>query len=797
MAAGGVCTEGTSTSSTHQTILPPMLMNLNPFQAVNQDGAARRFERALARHRSGTARLRRRLDGRRSRTDLRTWLDTVHGAWRAWRSVEGGRRDGATRSAGHRLATAFSCGVGVLLIAFALLFAVGYLHQTPELTRSQIAAGRMGMVLDPAGRLLGGTRPKDTPAGALQEQGYFFGPSPPVLRAAVLRLEDRGHGQGGWLRPCDLPWAQVIWRWLRSGGTAGGSTITMQLARQLNGYGDESGLWAKLLRKPQEMGAACRLHAQLPAELGRDAAVDLYTSIAPMMQGSGTLRGATAAAYAMWGLAPTDLTAAQQILLAASVKRPIVLPRPGDLDVACDAVWPVAGNPRRDVSAAAARPARVNQCRTLHRALAVAPQLLRGPALETALVELRRYQADGLHADNPFDLESPQVLINIERRGRQFMAPLQGELQREAAQYADSRAPLRTSVDGVVQQRFVQDQQLLLRQIQRSRDGERAICLPLTGPRAGPPRQACGMQIDGELAAQRLGLKVDLRSGAMQVFDIAGAVQLDTPLAMASLAKLPILVAAIAAGESADSTWCPRRALAAGGRPLRRVGRPEIGYTDAECRDPARRPTLERSTADSDNLALLELARHLGQPALQRALEALGLDAADDGTAPQLPYELAFGTWTASPRQVLAAWQALVAVAYGLEVDGEAPRVVQGAQAGTASRVRTLRQLLAHEGQRAELRRLLEAPVRLPGGTLSGLSGEIVAGKSGTAVSRAVDPDRQPLLHSMAAVAYRPHDGSITFWWIGSPRPDVPLALRHTPAALLQPLHRGLLRAGP
>jgi len=101
--------------------------------------------------------------------------------------------------------------------------------------------------------------------------------------------------------------AQAIWhRQIVSGG----STLTMQVARLLEGSG--TGQWGPKLRQ-------VRLALALERRLGKDQILDLYLKLAPF---GGNLEGARAASLGYFGREPLRLTAAQAALLVALPQSP-------------------------------------------------------------------------------------------------------------------------------------------------------------------------------------------------------------------------------------------------------------------------------------------------------------------------------------------------------------------------------------------------------------------------------------------------------------------------------------------
>lgn len=81
-------------------------------------------------------------------------------------------------------------------------------------------------------------------------------------------MENRNYFAGGWHNFCGLDIA-TLKRWIVNPGS-GGSTLSMQLARQLKQpeWGNESSFLQKAWRKGMEIGASCRLYNALAERRG-------------------------------------------------------------------------------------------------------------------------------------------------------------------------------------------------------------------------------------------------------------------------------------------------------------------------------------------------------------------------------------------------------------------------------------------------------------------------------------------------------------------------------------------------
>jgi penicillin-binding protein 1C len=101
--------------------------------------------------------------------------------------------------------------------------------------------------------------------------------------------------------------AQAIWN---GEFVSGGSTLTMQVARLLEGGG--TGRWGPKIRQ-------ARLALALERRLGKGDILNLYLKLAPF---GGNLEGVRAASLSYFGKEPTRLTAAQSALLVALPQSP-------------------------------------------------------------------------------------------------------------------------------------------------------------------------------------------------------------------------------------------------------------------------------------------------------------------------------------------------------------------------------------------------------------------------------------------------------------------------------------------
>lgn len=140
----------------------------------------------------------------------------------------------------------------------------------------------------------------------------------PVERASVdprylemlIAYEDRGFADHG-----GIAWTSMLraaGQFVGAGGNvvSGGSTLTMQVARLIEGQPTRN-LWGKLRQM---------VHAsQLEQHLDKSAILDLYLTLAPF---GGNIEGVRAASLAYFGKEPTRLTTAEAALLVALPQSP-------------------------------------------------------------------------------------------------------------------------------------------------------------------------------------------------------------------------------------------------------------------------------------------------------------------------------------------------------------------------------------------------------------------------------------------------------------------------------------------
>lgn len=131
----------------------------------------------------------------------------------------------------------------------------------------------------------------------------------PLYLQALLAYEDRWFRWHPGVNPLAL--LRAAGQWLRSGGiVSGGSTLTMQVARILEG-GQTRSLPAKLRQLARAL--------QLEARLSKDRILQLYLERAPF---GGTIEGVEAASWAYLGKPAAQLSHAEAALLAVLPQAP-------------------------------------------------------------------------------------------------------------------------------------------------------------------------------------------------------------------------------------------------------------------------------------------------------------------------------------------------------------------------------------------------------------------------------------------------------------------------------------------
>lgn len=702
------------------------------------------------------------------------------------------------RSAAFRRLALVAAGVSVTSVSLAATaISKGYIENPEKLWETRISERTQSPIYGRDNTLIGSVGAQQSNLSADQAREYAYiplqGDLPQTYLNGLLKMENQNYLEGGWRNVCGLDIPATLKRWVVNFG-AGGSTLSMQLARELKQpeWGHETNFFQKIERKFEEIGASCRLHNMLTSKGGDDAFLKMYASYAPTFQGNGTLRGIEAGSRIVFDVAPHDLTDAQQLILAAAARKPLTLLPPGASAVDCNLVYPKQDNPFFDPEIAKANVARAVQCQVTNRALFRAHDVLQGDRLEVALRELRIYQKSGIQPANPFQPIPAKRLINLASRTAATMpAGLLSKIKQEAEDGAISPGePLYVTMDAVEQHQFQLAFIKALDQIQRTPSMQRTLCLPLVSDSDHPVNlPACGEPHDEVKSADVLAVKVDTTSGGLKEMYASSPLLMNSKQSIGSTAKWIVIAAALAEGYEPSAPLCPKTAWD-GDRRLKRVAVPEYGYDN--CGNGRHLMTLEHATATSDNLAYYQLAQKIGGERLSAAASALGLGESVGSS--NLAYELSFGSYGATPRDLISASQALIAVAYGIKTSGQAPRALSNTMDEANPIVAALNELLPRQAQRDSLRQLLEAPVRTDGGTLAFLKTQVTAGKSGTVQSTVKAPDGRLYNHGKISVTYQQNQNALSLFFVGAPLPSIPLAQHDISAKALMPAYIQLLK---
>lgn len=664
----------------------------------------------------------------------------------------------------------------------------GYLAHDPDWVRARLADRQGNGLFDRDGALIGALYPAGTRIDT-QAFGYVAQrePLPALYRALLLHLEHQHHDS--WRNVAGTDLFSLAQRAVT--GSGGGSTLAAQLAKQLAEPEERrsDNLAMALVQKAQGLGITAAVHQALG---GPQGVLDAFVSYAPVVQINGTTRGADAGSRVQFGLPLAKASAAQQALLASEVQRPLALADAAAFAPGCAALRAMA----HAAAVEAGRDTVVarGQCQTLARArVALKAVLPAGPELDQALEQIATWEREGIRPVDRFAPLPTRRQVNLSALTQSVLGP---DLLHHVAREADALdlprgSPIMLSFSGDEQSAFRGEVQAALAAIDAAPTSRELLCVTLSA--ASGPRHCARVPAGYARADVLLGRVRVVDGGFTRLFHTSSAAW-DQPRQAGSIAKLPIAVAAMAAGYTADSRVCPRAART-GGRPLRRDSRvAPYGYRNCEGHE----MPLYEAFATSDGLAFFDLARQLGPQRLLAAATALNL-ATDDEVHAHPAFTLAFGTLRVKPAQMLEAGQALFALAHDLRVRAGAPNLLTVANvAGEAGRPLAYDQLAAllpGTGQREELLRLLQAPVQHRRGTLHSLAGDgIDSGKTGTTSSAfSPAPGQNPYVQSKLALTYQPRDRTVALAVVAGPEPQ-PLGQSHLPGDLFNPLRRALVR---
>jgi Transglycosylase len=154
-------------------------------------------------------------------------------------------------------------GLGAGLVMAAGMAVEGYATYDDAFWHRRIQERTQSPIFSDDGTLIGSVGLSNSTLSAAAAPDYAFVPFqgaaklPATYEAALLWLENRNYRQGGIHNVCGLDLPSTAKRWLTS-FNAGGSTINMQLARNLirPDWAHEENRVQKLVRKFREIGAA-------------------------------------------------------------------------------------------------------------------------------------------------------------------------------------------------------------------------------------------------------------------------------------------------------------------------------------------------------------------------------------------------------------------------------------------------------------------------------------------------------------------------------------------------------------
>ena len=727
---------------------------------------------------------------KQSFSDLHSTATSVRIALRNW----GGLHRVGLRRAGIGLVAAASAavfaGIGVAITA--------YVNHDPLVLERSVATRRFSGVYDLPGNLVAAVGDGTLDVESSRKFAYIpLESAPPeIFKRAVLVREDRSFDEQGPFHLCGTNLLNLPIRWFTSGVRAGGSGLMLQATKQVlePEWGKAEGLLESAYYKAVQLGVSCRLWEQLVSEGGPDKVFEFYASIAPLIQGGGSVRGLQAGSYVMQGVAPGELSKTWQLLFAAALKQPIVLGQDPRADIACENVFPASHNPAFDGRLATDNAVRANHCAVIARAIHAAKLVLEGPEQREVITALEALRKTGLIAANPFSTSTPgKRIVNLTARTQAVMgAPLTTRLVADLKSldgfgYGDR---IDISMDMAKNADFAKAVRAGLSQAEKSGNGQRKLCLNLLPSSPRPFNPECGVPtgVTAEHApAETLAVSLKIRNGQTAQFFATTPSLADLQLGLGSISKLVALGAAMESNIGPDSQWCARQ-VRDGVRLLKRVGNRPFGFTAAECAAGHGLVSLEQAVAASDNLAFAELAKTIGEDKLRKWVDRLGFKA---NSGEPLWYAVSFGTLVASPLQVAAAYRALVAVATGIQAKGKAPSLITTDMPSDDLMTVAVGAAIPSATARANLLQLLEAPVKdQKVGTLRYLTGNLAGGKSGSSQSPSLDVNGHHNAAHKWIVGHR--DSFIHLFVVASPAPRSPLALHDIQASTFFPAQRPL-----
>jgi len=645
-------------------------------------------------------------------------------------------------------AKAAAVALGTAATASAALAAsvasYGYVKADDAYFQRAVSAGRATAIFDSGDRLAGVLLPPDLKGDDKLNKAYvpLDGPIPEVWANAVIYMEDRDFGS--W-RPCQVSWLGMVIRPILSGGAAGGSSISMQVARNLAERHDRT-----LMGKLREIGEACASVSWLKAQgKGSQELLRIYAEQVPLIQGNGVLLGIEGAAWVLFKRPASQLTAGQQLLLAAATKRPYPLLTAEALETPCLRARQVPFNElvAAGVKESAAKSRRL-WCKNIERARRAAPHVLQADQLQTALAEISEVEKVG------FDLSGAEWK-SVDQRRLGNLALRTTVLLPEVAlavlkKDAEQRKPTRTGEISRVSIRVNSAEQVVFARefggalAEADLRGRDRLCAgfltPLTSNSRSP---ACPVASShgAESRALVLALRADLQTGALRTAYSSPGFEIDAPAQVGSLAKIPLALAAVLAGLDPEDRFCPLAARIDGRQLARSNQASRHGLSEVQCKDRANLITLREASATSDNLAWLKAAEKIGEERIREAMQFMGwsIPRHNDSSLGRevdqaASYATAFGSVVESPRSVVNGVARVAALAYGLPLPSPL-HVLNGLESSGEA---VLPHLALSPAAQASLRVLLEAPVQHPRGTLTFIGAKHdgwIAGKTGTTLA--------------------------------------------------------------
>ena len=662
-------------------------------------------------------------------------------------------------------------------VAFAsTVIAQAYQEKTSAQWADALATGQMVPIQSNSGALMGGSPWRNTPGLDYQALGFLSDDgsrTPALFKAMLLALEDEHYGS--WREVCGI---DVLGLAVALPQGRGGSTLAMQTVKQVLQTGGESNLIDKALRKLKEIGYG----AKVACDLGDKALLDTYIERVPLVAFGGTTRGLRASSDVVFGKAPEDLSPAQLAVLAAAalyqIKDASLMPQ-ALRDKGCVATTDGTVPEGTKGWAEGKR-----HCRLIRRASKALERTLPRDKLAEALTELAAMER-GLTIQNPWAPISTKRAANMSTRStallpRAVLKQLQEDI--DASETLPAQGLVVNLSDDHA--RFQLAVHAGLRVVEKA--NTTSLCSKLTFK--GPVLPCVNAPLD---LAETVLLRAHVPSGAVDRLYSTYPAGPQRQMTVGSVAKLISALAAIRAGMNPNTPVCARRATR-NGMPLLRVTRPREGFAD--CNQAGAMISLERAIETSDSLAIFEVNHRLGEEALRQSALDLGLPIADaQQQRGSMSYQLAFGTFVATPMDMLEMGRRLAAAAYRWPVAGPLTVVQNPGVQMDAPKL----PLGLSVPQSQSLRSLLAAPVQA-GGTMGWARNLAVAGgKSGTTSStRAPRPNARPYAAGKLNLLIT-HKGEVALSVVHQPNPPLALGIDTLQGGVFEPVVAALLKPHP